>query len=485
MAQFNAHMKYWEARAMTYRDVIVLSSACLWIGACGKTANEGTSTTTGAGGGCTYAGHQYLTGAQFVSEDGCNTCSCSAIGNVVCTQESCVQPDADASISDASLNNGATYINAASTHACAFVKGTLYCWGANDSGQLGNATNTSSLTPTPVKGLGSGVQQVAANNTTCTIVAGATLCWGDNSHGTLGDNATAASSVPVQVQGLTSSSHSIAVGALHACAAVNGAALCWGNNAYGQLGDGTTTNEQVPVPVQGLTSGVTAVAVGLIHSCAVVNGAAYCWGDNESAQLGNGTCGQGLMSTVPEPVQGLTSGITAIAAGYLYTCAVASGVIYCWGNDVHGQLGGPSTIPSPLGGQPGIGYCNEPGSVLQQLCSLVPLQVQGLPSGVESVTAGIDHTCAVANGAAYCWGADDAGQLGDGNFTNVYQPVQVQGLTAGVTAISANGYDNSTSYNVTCAVANGDVYCWGSNAYGQLGNGTTVDSAVPIKVQFP
>jgi alpha-tubulin suppressor-like RCC1 family protein len=463
-------------------------STYLWAGACGKVANDGIATPADASSGCTYAGHQYPTGAQFASEDGCNTCSCSTIGNVVCTQESCVPPDADASAADASPNNSATYVAAASTYACAFAKGTVYCWGANDSGQLGNGTTSSSLTPTLVKGLGSGIQGIAADyHTSCAVVAGAAYCWGDNSDGTLGDNSTTASSIPAPVQGLTSSSQSIAAGFTHACAVVNGAAYCWGNNFHGQLGDNSTADEQVPVPVQGLTFGVTAITAGLYHTCAVVNGAAYCWGDNQSAQLGDGTAGSGdlsvgYFSVVPGLVQGLSSGVTGITAGYLHTCAVANGVAYCWGDNGHGQLG---HAPMFLGDA----NCSSPDGP----CGLLPVQVQGLPPGVESITAGIDHTCAVAKGAAYCWGEDNSGQLGDGNITtgSFYQPVPVQGLTAGVTAISAAAYPSPNSYDMnpdmkmTCAVAKGDVYCWGSNAYGQLGDGTTTDSAVPVKVQFP
>ena len=474
---------------MRYRKSIVLLSAWLWASCCGKVANDGTPTPADAGSSCTVAGHQYPAGAQFVAGDGCNTCSCAAGGDVVCTQEACASPPGgDASAGDASPNDSATYLAAASTFACASLKGTVFCWGANNSGQLGNGTTTSSLTPTPVKNLGSGIQGIAADyQTSCAVVAGAAYCWGDNSFGILGDNSTVASPVPVQVQGLTSNSQSIAVGGNHACAAVNGAAYCWGFNSFGQLGDNSMANEQVPVPVQGLTSGVTAVAAGWNHSCAVVNGAAYCWGDNESAQLGNGTCGQDDISAVPQPVQGLTSGVTAIAAGYLYSCAVANGVAYCWGNDAHGQLGAGQE-PSLMGGQPGMAYCPGPGggAGMQQTCSLFPLQVQGLSSGVESITAGIYHTCAVANGAAYCWGVDISGQLENGDVWDgsFYQLDPVQGLTAGVTAISASGPDPNND-DMNCAMANGNVYCWGSNAFGQLGDGTTTDSAVPVKVQFP
>ena len=110
--------------------------------------------------------------------------------------------------------------------------------------------------------------------------------------------------------------------------------------------------------------------------------------------------------------------------------------------------------------------------------------VQGLPSGVTAITAGTYHTCAIANGLAYCWGANGFGELGDGTTTTTYQPVQVKNLT-NVTAISAGAYPDPNGYDETCAVATGNVYCWGSNAYGQLGDGTTIDSSVPVKVQFP
>jgi alpha-tubulin suppressor-like RCC1 family protein len=120
------------------------------------------------------------------------------------------------------------------------------------------------------------------------------------------------------------------------------------------------------------------------------------------------------------------------------------------------------------------------------------VRVQGLPAGVEKITAGTRHTCAIASGAAYCWGANGHGQLGNGtsgaaNISDMssYAPVPVQGLTSGVTAISAGAYPDPAGVDMTCAIANGDVYCWGNNYYGQLGNGTTTDSSVPVKVQFP
>ena len=207
------------------------------------------------------------------------------------------------------------------------------------------------------------------------------------------------------------------------------------------------------------------------NGCAVVNGGAYCEGRNDYGQLGDGTL---IDSSVPVQVQGLTSGVTAIATGYTHACAVMNGAVYCWGNNNYGQAGN----------HPQNGPCENIMAQPPHVCTVVPTQVQGLPAGAESVTAGTYHTCAIVNGAAYCWGDDDFGQLGDGTTTTTYQPVQVKNLT-NVTAISAGAYPDPNGYDETCAVANGDVYCWGSNAYGQLGDGTTTDSSVPVKVQFP
>jgi alpha-tubulin suppressor-like RCC1 family protein len=212
----------------------------------------------------------------------------------------------------------------------------------------------------------------------------------------------------------------------------------------------------VPVKVQGITSGATAVASGYDHTCAVVNGGVLCWGYNNYGQLGNNSTAQSL---APVQVQGLTSGATAIAAGNSHACAVSSGgAVQCWGYNNHGQLGNNSTAQSS-----------------------VPVQVQGLTAGATAITAGSNHTCAVLNGSAYCWGWNSyingiGGMLGNGTTIDSSVPVQVTGLTSGVQAIAAGTYD-------TCAVVNGSAYCWGDNAYGALGNNSTVRSLTPVQVQ--
>ncbi len=348
-------------------------------------------------------------------------------------------------------------ISPGSYHTCAIVGGGARCWGYNYYGQLGdNYAEPASGVPVDVVGLSSGVTAISVSGYhTCAIVNGGAKCWGYNYYGELGDgNLGTDSGVPVDVVGLSSGVTAIDVGEYHTCAIVNGGAKCWGDNAFGQLGDNNApTDSGVPVDVQGLNTGVTAISAGEYHTCAIVNGGAKCWGFNLLGQLGDGNTG--TSSGAPVDVQGLSSGVTAISVGRSHTCAVVNGGAKCWGNNGNGELGN-----------------NNAGTD-----SAVPVDVQGLSSGVTAISAGDSHTCAIVNGGAQCWGFNYSGQLGDNNAgTDSAVPVDVIGLSNGVTAISAGSFH-------TCAIVNSGAQCWGYNSHGQLGdNNVGTNSAVPVEV---
>jgi alpha-tubulin suppressor-like RCC1 family protein len=285
-------------------------------------------------------------------------------------------------------------------------------------------------------------------------------CWGYNGWGQLGNGTTVDSAIPLDVVELGAGSGAIAVsaGESHTCAVTSaGAVWCWGYNGSGELGNGTSASSNVPVQVSGLDAGSGAVAVsaGADHVCARTSaGVVWCWGYNYSGQLGDGTTTD---SNVPVQVTGLiaASGAATISAGDYHSCAVTStGVVKCWGDNRSGELGDGSTASSS-----------------------VPVGVVGL-TGAQAVAAGGGYTCAVAPASgARCWGSNGYGQLGDGSITSSPVPVGVVGLGAGVSGVSAGSWRHS------CAVTSGGVaQCWGSSIYGQLGDGGTTSSSVPVGV---
>jgi alpha-tubulin suppressor-like RCC1 family protein len=335
-------------------------------------------------------------------------------------------------------------ITAGAWHTCALLSdGSAMCWGANDSGQLGDSTTTERHTPVQVSTLTNAVAIDAGSNHNCALRSdGSAWCWGSNGNGRLGDGTILDRSTPVAVSGL-SNAVAISAGSQHTCALLSdGTARCWGWNGDGELGDGTTTEQHTPVAVSGLAYALSpAIATGLWHTCAVLSdGAAQCWGYNIYGQLGDATTTE---RHTPVAVSGLSNAV-AIAAGYYHTCALLSdGTARCWGWNFYGQLGDGTTTQRQT-----------------------PVAVSGLANAV-AITAGDYHTCALlSNGTARCWGWNFYGQLGDGTTTQRQTPVAVSGLSNAV-AIAAGG-------DHTCALlSDGTARCWGANDYGQLGDGTS------------
>jgi len=293
---------------------------------------------------------------------------------------------------------------------------------------------------------------------TCALTsAGGVKCWGNGGAGQLGNNIYADSNVPVNVLGLSSGVASVGTGFWHTCAVTtSGGAKCWGSNNEGMLGNGTTTTSPAPVDVVGLASGVSAIAGGDRFSCALMTaGGVKCWGENGwgFGQLGNNRA-QGEADS-PVDVTGLTSGVAAIAVGSRHACAVTtSGGVKCWGNNYYGQLGDGTTTDR-----------------------YVPVDVSGLTSGVSAIAAGQEYTCALTTvGGVKCWGRDNGGVLGDGNGGDSLVPVAVTRLGGGVAAISAG------SYSMCALMVSGGIKCWGGGGNGNLGDNTTLDRGTPVDV---
>ncbi|MEI7926454.1 MAG: S8 family serine peptidase, partial [Chloroflexota bacterium] len=287
----------------------------------------------------------------------------------------------------------------------------------------------------------------AAANHSCAITGpGGVLCWGSNATGQIGDGHSASSGLePALAAGMTSGVTQVALGYGFGCGLTGaGGVKCWGNNSSGQLGRGTTSDlEAVAADVTGLTSGVIAITAGNFHACAILTGGtAKCWGNNSNGQLGDGTV---AVRTTPIDVNGGTT-YSSISGGEWHTCAVTTGGgVKCWGDRALGATGN------------GIGSDTN-----------TPVDVAGLGSGIASVSAGSGFSCAVTTtGGAKCWGANASGQLGNNSQTNSGTPVDVTSLSSGVASISAGG-------DFTCVITTAAaVRCWGANASGQLGRGTT------------
>ena len=296
-------------------------------------------------------------------------------------------------------------VAAGGAHTCAIdAAGAAWCWGNNDSGQIGGPLEDPE-DPVIVAGGLAFAQVSAGASHTCGVTTGdEAYCWGLNDRGQLGDTTTTNRVNPALVFGGLAFAQ-VSAGASHTCGVTTGSeAYCWGLNDRGQLGDGTLTDRLEPVPVGG-GHAFAQVTAGEAHSCGVTTtGAALCWGANDQGQLGDGTTAD---RSQPVAVSG-GLGFSAVAAGDAHTCGVVPGeTVYCWGSNSLGQLGDASAVDRHA-----------------------PTRVAGTASFV-SVTAGATHTCAsTAEPLAYCWGRGSSGQLGAGpidqpGFVNL--PILVEG----------------------------------------------------------
>jgi alpha-tubulin suppressor-like RCC1 family protein len=264
----------------------------------------------------------------------------------------------------------------------------------------------------------------------------------------------------------------IATGEWHACVLLtDGSVRCWGSGFAGQLGNGMSDDtgfesSATPVAVIGLPGPASAIAAGQDTTCALIknDGSIWCWGDGSFGQLGTGSVPAGAGASKPGKVSlGSAAAASAISMGFEHVCAIVSGSVYCWGRDSDGQVGN--------------GQFNGAGV-------LTPTKVSGL-SGVTALACGDYHTCAAGGSSIWCWGDNDYGELGNGQFND---PISLEG-SATPQPVSSALKDSpilalTAGSSISCALVGsggfpGGVYCWGDNEEGQLGVGTVTTTSPP------
>ena len=361
-------------------------------------------------------------------------------------------------------------------HACAVLQdGTVRCWGANVSGQLGTGASDADpapdydATPRRVVGISNATTVAAAGHgvsgSSCVVSGGGEVaCFGDNAWGQLGRGSAPSNAPhpdPTVIDGLRAKSVTLA-GKFALAVGTDDRLWSWGTNDSFQLArprDGPPGAPwRPPAHADRISSSVRACAGAENSGFALAdNGDLVSWGGSTAEQLGR------MSSLHPDPIPAriALSDVKSVTAGATHACALSDGSIHCWGGqNEHGQLG------TRLRAQ-----------------EMFPARV-ALPNDVYpvAVAAGGDNTCAiVATGELYCWGANRAGQVGVASRQDQSTPTRIEGLTEQVVGIALMD-------EAVCALLrSGSVACWGDNFFGQLGRGS-VDTDIHVEaapVVFP
>ncbi len=344
------------------------------------------------------------------------------------------------------------------SHDCTITRqATLWCWGFNNHGQLGDGTTTTGTLPEQI---GSALWSTAADPLsggtltgggayTCAIQGDQTLwCWGANGQGQLGTGRTQGTLVPTQV-GTATTWKTVHAAVDHTCATkADGTLWCWGNNANGQLGNGTRTDAHAPVQV-GTDTDWDKVSPGPTHTCALkLDKSLWCWGANSDGELGNGTT-----RIRKSPTRIGSSTWTTVSAGGRFTCGTQTGdTLWCWGFNGEGEVAQP-----PDSGP-----------------HITPTQVGSLTTWLQ-VDSATDHNCAVQTPLSLlCWGLNRSGDLGNADPESDFPVAIPQKIwTRAVT------FDSMSSWKPDDTMA-----CWGNDTIGQLGDGSPVPSRIgPVSVE--
>jgi len=374
------------------------------------------------------------------------------------TQTSSQTPTTPTTSAPSGPTTGLKQLSSGANHNCAIknTDGSLWCWGADSDGQLGNNSNND-LSSAVLADSDAWSQVAGGGSHSCAVNEDGTLwCWGANTSGQLGRGDTAASLVPAQA-GTDTNWQSVATGVDHSCAIkTDGTLWCWGDNSKSQLGDGGTTDSAAPKQI-GTDTDWTAISLGNQFSCALKIGQSlWCWGDNSAGQLSYAKTTPVFSTPTQESSLGSWS---KVATGNGNTCAITNTqTLYCWGDNSAGQLTQDNTTTTD---------------------SATPLQIYEdgtaatTPFTAEDVAVGDSHVCAIkTDGTLWCWGNNNNGQLGVGTTSNLVTPHQVSHTT---TWLSLSAGDHHT-----CAIDADDIgYCWGLNDSGQLAAGNLLNTDSP------
>ena len=336
--------------------------------------------------------------------------------------------------------------------------GSLWAWGSNGGGQLGDGTTISKSSPVQIGTSSWSMVSAGASHTAAITTTGALFIWGNNAFGQLGDGTTVNKSSPIQIGTSSWTIVSSGTGGLNnntAGITNTGALFTWGSNSVGQLGDGTTIAKSSPVQIG--TSSWSAVSVGDSHLVGLLadTGALFTWGSNPIGQLGDGTT-----INKSSPIQIGTSSWSAVSAGASHTAGITTtGSLFTWGIAVGGQLGDGTTIAKSS-----------------------PVQIG--TSSWSTISAAVSNSAAITTtGALFMWGLATSGQTGDGGIVNKSSPVQVATTYNIISSWTMVSVTKNGSFPWMAAIDfRGSLWTWGTNLGGNLGDGTTVNKVSPVQI---